>query len=245
MIYEWSPSGDHPFLPVKNGARNFGDALWEIIVPDSSQFRSDMKNVWFFSGSVICNTVIREVIGSGYNPVFIRCGWRGEDLDLWDAIKCRYIGVRGPDTHAALGRIGIDTEVKLDPGYDIPDLVPAGKIHGKALLYPHIQDGVGYDIDSICVDEQRSTVVKTKEDILQTIADVSGASFIITSSLHIAIIAHAYGVPFGLFDADKIDCPAKWKDWARSVDITNLKFCDNVVDALIWHQWNVPPYKKN
>jgi hypothetical protein len=53
-----------------------------------------------------------------------------------------------------------------------------------------------------------------------TVHRIAGASFVLTGSLHGAIIAQAYGVPWAAFDDGCIDTPVKWRDWAEYLGIS-------------------------
>jgi hypothetical protein len=54
----------------------------------------------------------------------------------------------------------------------------------------------------------------------ETIDRIAGASFVLTGSLHGAILAQAFGVPWAAFDDGCIDTPAKWRDWAAYLGVS-------------------------
>lgn len=231
MIYEWKLEGK---------TRNFGDALYELFLPFDVQgeFESDLKTLYFTVGSVICNEVISESLAQGFFPVFLNCGWRGEELDPLLAAQCEFVGARGPNTQAALARVGVTVEVTLDPAYRLPALLPKGESNGLAICVRHIKDPSPVTIDTIFeykADAMFSPVIEDREDLAAFVEKISGARFVLAGSLHAAIVAHAYGVPFALLGGDHIDCPAKWEDWLASVNITNIQWVDNVIDGRKWH----------
>ena len=51
---------------------------------------------------------------------------------------------------------------------------------------------------------------------------IAGADFVLSGSLHAAIAACAYGVPFAFFDSGHVDVPFKWDDFAASIGILPL-----------------------
>lgn len=232
MIYEWKLDGE---------TRNFGDALYEIFLDDSTMFNwnTDVDHMHFPVGSVICNGVIRETLELGYKPFFYNCGWRGEPLDPALVKEAEFIGARGPHTRAELERNGISVAVTMDPGYKIPLLVPRGEPNGLVLSIRHIQDDSDYSIDSalqLGADALFSPVVHDRQDILDLIEKISGARFVLAGSMHAAIVAHAYDVPFALLDAGYINCPPKWEDWLASIEIEKPHWVDNVIDGRKWYK---------
>lgn len=48
---------------------------------------------------------------------------------------------------------------------------------------------------------------------------IAGAGFVLTGSLHGAILAQAYGVPWAAYDDGYVDAPEKWHDWAAYLGI--------------------------
>lgn len=209
MIFEWRLDGK---------VRNFGDALNEVLLPANirKQWMDDPERMFFSIGSVICNEVIDETLRMGALPVFVGCGWRGESLDPDLVAKCSFIGARGPHTQAELARHGVEVQVTGDPAYEIPKLFVRGEPNALAICIRHIKDPADYNKDSIFelkADALFSPVVETYEDIVEMIQKISGARFVLAGSMHAAIVAHAYGVPFAPFSSGYVDCPPKWADW--------------------------------
>ena len=58
-----------------------------------------------------------------------------------------------------------------------------------------------------------------------TVSRIAGAAFVLTGSLHGAILAQAYGVPWAAYDDGYVDAPAKWQDWAAylGIEIDHVK----------------------
>jgi len=126
----------------------------------------------------------------------------------------------------------------MDPGYKIPQYLEKSEPNGMALSIRHIEDDSDYSIDSalqLGADALFSPVVEEKQDIVDLIEKISGARFVLAGSLHAAIIAHAYRVPFALLDAGYINCPPKWEDWLASIEVTDVNWVDNIIEGRKWY----------
>jgi hypothetical protein len=232
MIYEWKLDGI---------VRNFGDALPEVFLPSNTfqEWQEDEIIMHFPIGSVIDNWTINNALEYGFKPVFHGCGARGTELDTALLEQCSFVGVRGPRTRDELLKHGIDTKVVLDPAYKIKGKIVAGSPSGLALVIRHIQDTSDYSQDSIQelgADALFSPAVDTKQDVISLAQKISGARFVLAGSLHAAIIAHCYDVPFALLDTGFVDCPFKWWDWLNSVGVTDVQWVDNVIDGRAWYR---------
>jgi hypothetical protein len=127
--------------------RNYGDALAELITPPSiyKLWAEDQDNMYFPLGSVICNEMMEESLRLGLKPIFIACGWRGEELDRELVELSDFRKVRGPHTQGELARHGIDVEVSGDPAYVLPDLLTKAQPNGLAFVMRHIKDPSEYN----------------------------------------------------------------------------------------------------
>jgi hypothetical protein len=231
VIYEWKLDGE---------IRNFGDALHEVLAPEKQHYEwlIDGKNMHFLLGSVIENSIIRETLALGYRPIFHGCGWRGEPLDTELATQCEFIGVRGPDTQEELENHGIETIISLDPIYQLPLFIEAGEPNGLAMVVRHIKDKTETTpntIHDLKADAIFRPTVEDKNDIVDFVQKISGARFVLAGAMSAAIVAHAYGVPFGLLKSDYIDCPPKWKDWLASIEFGSPVFVNNVTEGRDWY----------
>jgi hypothetical protein len=241
VIYEWK---------LDNESRNFGDALPEAMTPpDIYQDWADDPEVMYFPiGSVICNDIIAETLYNGYKPVFIGCGWRGEELDPALVIHCEFYGARGPHTQAELARHGIEVEVVGDPAYMLPQIFAKSAPNGLAMVIRHVLDESDYTPNTIHeygADAVFSPVVHDEGDIIAVIEKISGARFVLAGSMHAAIVAHAYDVPFALLDGPYIDCLPKWYDWFASVNLGEPEFVSNIVEGRKWYNEKFRDRKPN
>jgi hypothetical protein len=230
MLFEWKLDGT---------TRNLGDALSELLSPQD--YVDDEEKMYFVIGSVICDTVIKETLGLGYKPVFIDCGWRGEKLSEELARQSVFIGCRGPQTQAELRRCGIQVEVTGDSAYRVPGIVPKAKSNHRRIAIPHLEDPkrLTYTAARLGVDEIVQPDVLDKLDLVKKIELISGADFVLAGAMHAGILAHAYGVPFGLMLNGYVNIPAKWNDWLQGIGVKSTAFYQTAYEAEGWWGRNV------
>lgn len=239
MIHEWKLNGV---------TRNFGDAIYELLF-DSQQlyeWENDQEHLHYPIGSVIANEHLEKAVKAGLIPVFHGCGWRGRELEPELVKVAKFDGVRGPHTRDELLRHGIDEPIVMDPAYKLPLMFSAGKPNGLAIAVRHIadrQDKTPDSIHELKADAIFSPVVEDEADMVEYIEKLSGARFVLAGSLHAAIVADAYGIPFALLGGDKVDCPPKWVDWLASIGVTDVEWVDNVKDGRTWYNRAVAPVR--
>jgi hypothetical protein len=68
-------------------------------------------------------------------------------------------------------------------------------------------------------------------DLERWIDAIVSARFVLTASLHGAIVAVAYGRPFAFWDPGVVDLPFKWEDFAASVGVP-CRFVSTVAEGL-------------
>jgi succinoglycan biosynthesis protein ExoV len=145
--------------------------------------------------------------GAGYTKA---TRWR--DLDV------RYHCVRGPLTARVLG---IDADRALTDGAILAPLCPAFRqdreaATGAVVVIPHYETicfpgwGEAAGVAGYRLVDPRGT----PEDV---IAALASARLVLTESLHGAILADAYGVPWRGFAVSRNFSTAKWADWAASL----------------------------
>lgn len=231
MIHEWKPN---------EGTRNFGDAVYELFLHPAvlEEWEADNKRLHFPVGSVIANNHIQHALNANLIPVFHNCGYRGEELDPKLLAQAEFDGVRGPHTRDALLEHGIDQPVTKDPVYHVAEKYSPGPPNGLAICVRHITDRTERGVNTIHelgVDAMFSPAVEDEADMIEFIQKISGSRFVLAGSLHAAILAHAYGVPFALFGGSRVDCPPKWEDWLASIDVTDVEWVDNIRDGRDWY----------
>lgn len=81
-----------------------------------------------------------------------------------------------------------------------------------------------------------STYLRTGvQSVTKLVGAIAGSSFVLTGSLHGAIIAQAYDVPWAAYSDGYIDAPAKWMDWGAYLGVS-ISFCRSLVEGLEWWQ---------
>ncbi len=220
-IKYWSQENPH--------LRNFGDFLSSLFVNSLLTTPRIEADVYHLVGSVIDDNIVkaelREVNGFAKGGIaFWGCGKRDSNSNSAELLRsATFCGVRGPLTRDALG-LAPDTVLGdtglLAPLCHTPALNQLTR--GRTIGIPHIFDTQNKEQlrKMSGVDLIVSPAVKPTEAALREILDkISSASFVLTGSLHGAVIASAYGIPFAFWDSGYVDTPFKWSDFAASIGI--------------------------
>ena len=235
MIYEWKSEA---------GLRNFGDALYsEIYSDDFLNFcRSSEKYVFFLIGSLICDDILDYAKFIDKTPVFIHCGWNGRLLTKEKAQNAIYIGYRGDETRRKLEDLGIDVVGALDPIYGLNVLdIPIEKSSGKTFFVPHISEiSILTDPTIFGCTDLLSPAIVDEFDLGLIVSKIKSADFVLSGSMHVAMLAHLLGIPFGLFSSDVtkfVDHQIKWADWLCSFKVNKeeVRFFSNLNSAQNWY----------
>jgi hypothetical protein len=225
--------------------RNFGDYLSEFFLHNMFLHSKTEADLFQFVGSVLDGRVIesdlKRAIGSlnGYIAYWC-CGARSSN-PIPQRIRSRIMifGVRGPLTRDALS---LPTSTVMgDPGFLLPLLHKARKhsaFDGKTVCIPHILDKRD-DATLLAMagtDLILSPVIEGNDEGLREIIDkIVSAKFVLSASLHGAIVAASYGVPFAFWGNGHLDVPFKWEDLSASISIPAL-FPQNLHEAqLVWN----------
>lgn len=205
--------------------QNFGDFLSEFFMQNLFlPTRRSARGVHIV-GSVLDDMFIPSATERGEPVVFWGCGLRTPN-GLSDERKAlaKILAVRGPlsRSHARLG-----AQIPVgDPGFLLPALYqpkPMRIFRGKAVCIPHFTehlDDLTLLSHSQCDLVLRPAIAPTNDALETFIDSIVAADFVLTASLHGAVVAAAYGRPFAFWDAGKVDLPFKWEDLAASMDIT-------------------------
>ena len=212
-------------------------------------------------GSVLWNRTFEHISG----PIDVwGCGWRGEPLraDLRERIS--FHAVRGPETVRGLGLppdIPQGDPALLLPR--LMPKIP--RQHGKAIIIPHYYrvdcmtaaqryrfTGCDALVPSRVIGKPVPSARPSPRGIWamakarlglgvpivtgrQAINAIAGADFVLTGSLHGAILAQAYGVPWASYDDGYVDVPVKWYDWADYLGI-QIRFVSTLAEGEQWWQ---------
>ena len=192
------------------------------------------------------------------------CGWKGIYPSRATLATLRIHAVRGPHTIARLGLPAgtpLGDPVLLLPRLTMRLIPP----HGRTVVVPHISRArllpasqrrrlTGCDelVSPHVIQTQRLGRAGWLRSVLglgktwlrqgqpprtpwSAVERIAGADFVLTGSLHGAILAQAYGVPWSAYHDGYIDHPAKWLDWAAFLGI-ELEFVSTLAEGRQWWQ---------
>jgi succinoglycan biosynthesis protein ExoV len=197
---------------------NFGDDLnlwlWDYLLPGLRDVHSDvlLVGVGTVLNPVLLPTGIRKlVVGSGYGygaPPDI------SDRDEWD-VRC----VRGPLTAAKLGLP--ETMGIVDPAVmvaDMPEFRNLPKRYRKTFI-PH-WESAEFGIWKEACEPAGLTYLDPRGEAKSVIASIAQSELIVAESMHGAILADAFRVPWIAVSTSRSINNFKWTDWASSVGTT-------------------------
>lgn len=198
---------------------NFGDELntliWDRLLPPGF-LDDDPRDLFVGIGSIIWDIYPAEarkhVIGSGY-------GGYTDAPDVTDG-SWTIAWVRGPLTAQKLGldpALAITDAAVLLRAIDLPPPAPGV---GAAFM-PHFESVARGNWQQVC-EMAGVTYLDPRRDPLELIAQIRGASVLVTEAMHGAIVADALRTPFVAVTPTHPSHRFKWQDWAQSVGI-NLK----------------------
>ena len=220
--------------------QNFGDILTVVLYKELCQTLSVDAQAIHLVGSVISEGWVKKGLADGppgfqRQVVFWCCGCQDPKRPSDAALSFAQIrGVRGPLTRQVLGLP--ESTVLGDTGLLAPVIhqpSPHSTTTGKYACIPHMSDPLpdwhlrqlsGADIVI------RPVVENSLSSLRHLLDQIASARFVLAGSLHAAILAFAYGVPFAYFDSGFVSMPFKWRDFSASID-TGTHFVDNVSDG--------------
>lgn len=204
------------FCEVEAG--NFGDDMnrwfWDEVFPD---FRTIAPGVTMFGiGSLLWDENF-----AGHDRILVMGSGAGvgrlPDFPL-DHVEFGF--VRGPHTAKAFD-LPEDRGIS-DPACLVPRLerfADDGPKSDEVLFIPHTGTmGLELDWQRIC-DATGITLLSPRGDSEQVISRIAGASRVITESLHGAIVADAFRVPWSPIAISPMFSSFKWNDWAASLEM--------------------------
>lgn len=196
---------------------NFGDDLnlwlWDFLLPGFREVHADVTLVGV--GTVLNKALLpqgprRLVIGSGFGY--------GEAPDMSDASRWDVRAVRGPLT---ANRLGIDESLGIvDPAVMVADMpefrgVPRS---GEAIFVPHWESTVGGVWPLVCKAAGLAYVDPCGE-AKSVIGAIARARLVVAESMHAAILADAFRVPWVAVSTSRGINSFKWQDWAASLEV--------------------------
>ena len=227
--------------------QNFGDFLGALYLSKFGNRARIAGDVYRLVGSVIQQPFYEDNFRASGKPqtctsVFWGCGL-GRDGRLPGELIASsvFCGIRGHLSRTLLGLPG--TTAVGDSGFTLPLIFTPSRDPGlrKNICVPHIADRTS-DVDLLAMTRAdmviRPTTRRSLGALVELIDKIASASFVLTGSLHGAVVAAAYGVPFAFLDTGHLDLPFKWRDFASSLDIPtcyarNLREGEIIFDRLI------------
>lgn len=215
----------HYHAPVPNFGDDLNPMLWPALAPALFEDRRPDRRDGDAAAFVGVGTIVgidpgeSRVLhvfssGAGYSP-----------LDRWHGRDLRYHCVRGPVTARLLG---LDADRALTDGAILAPLVdalrPAPGAHGGGtVVVPHFET-IAFPGWRRAVAAAGFALVDPRGGPAEVIAALAGADLVLTESLHGAILADSFGVPWRAFTVSRNFSTAKWADWSASlgmqVDVT-------------------------
>lgn len=158
--------------------------------------------------------------------------------------RVQILSVRGP---LSASDLALGAEVPMgDPGLLLPALHTPRlrpKFAGKTVCIPHFHD-LRSDKELLDISKAdlvlRPSIRASSEAIESFVDALVSASFVLSSSLHGAITAAAYGRPFAFWDPGFVDLPTKWEDFAQSIHIP-CEFVSDISSARTCYETRLNP----
>ena len=155
------------------------------------------------------------------------------------------LSVRGPVSAADLA---LGPEVPQgDPAFLLPALYTPRHSEAwsdKAVCIPHFHDRRTEQellSQSGCERVLRPNIPPGEQQIERFIDAVASARFVLSASLHGAVVAAAYRRPFAFWDSGVIDLPTKWRDLAASLGISDA-FVRDLPSGVAHYRDRVAPH---
>lgn len=197
---------------------NFGDDLnlwlWDFLIPGFRDVHAETLLVGV--GTVLNRVLLPEgrhklVLGSGFGYGTLP---DMSDKNEWD-IRC----VRGPLTAQ---KVGIDPKLGIiDPAVmvaEMPEFKNLPKKHKKSFV-PHWESAAAGIWPVIC-GAVGLHYIDPRGDAKDVIRDIAQSELIVAESMHGAILADAFRVPWVAVTTSSSINSFKWSDWAQTVGVT-------------------------
>lgn len=147
-------------------------------------------------------------------------GTKGSPLPDPGGLDVEIRGVRGPITYDALAAAGFDVSgvrFQYDPGLLVNELYPAESATpaepGRVAFIPHYRDRLDYkrskSYATVDIDCEPATLAR----------EIARAEYVLTSSLHGLVFAHALGRPVTLIAPIRAEPILKYQDYVASVGL--------------------------
>ncbi|MCC2611776.1 polysaccharide pyruvyl transferase family protein [Neorhizobium sp. Rsf11] len=197
---------------------NFGDDLnlwlWDALLPG---FRDVHPEILLVGVGTVLNPALlpagqkKLVVGSGYGY--------GTPPDIGNPAEWDVRAVRGPLTAA---KLGLPPERAItDPAAmitDMPEFQSLPKVHRKTFI-PHWESAEFGMWEAVC-EPVGLAYLDPRGEAKSVIRHIAQSELIIAESMHGAILADAFRVPWIAVSTSRSINNFKWNDWASSVGTT-------------------------
>lgn len=235
-------------------SQNFGDYLNEYLAGhlflSPARDATQIRLIGSFLGDQIieeAEKTAHEVGGGRLGSRFLAWGGGIREtggVSARNRAKVEILSVRGP---LSASELQLDaTTPQGDPAFLLPALhSPRMQPHyrDKTLCIPHFNDRRS-DAELLAISKAdlvlRPGIEATDEAVESFIDALCSARFVLSASLHGAIVAAAYGRPFAPWNPDFVDLPAKWQDFAQGVGIP-ATFVANVEEGIQHYAAQIAP----
>jgi succinoglycan biosynthesis protein ExoV len=197
---------------------NFGDDLnlwlWDFLLPGFRDVHAETLLVGVgtvLNGTLLPRDIRKLVIGSGFGY--------GSAPDLSDAREWDVRAVRGPLTAE---RLGLDPALGLiDPAVMVAEMPEfrGPPRDGGAIFVPHWESTVGGIWPLVC-EAAGLGYVDPCGEAKAVIRSIARAELVVAESMHAAILADAFRVPWVAVTTSQGINSFKWRDWAASLDLS-------------------------
>ncbi len=240
---------------------NFGDYITVLIlkafgyrvVTYADAFQLDILKKYRFCLLMIGSELNKEMIDALQVPEVYVWGQgkgHGYSFDVGKepyASKVKIFAVRGPHTIRQLG-LHDGTPVG-DPGFLMPLFFKVkrdGSLRNVAYV-PHHSNRNDWDRKMRQIGAERYVdVMCSRSGFREILRQIVSSEFVLTSTLHTAIICHAYRVPWALClaEGDELNYPDKWNDFFECLGLEQQNHVvRNYQDGLRW--WESAGSKAN
>lgn len=235
-------------LQVCNDLYNVGDLLAPIIteritnkevvkvfkeIPEKYQRERILAGLGSFLGYY--GDYPLSVWGTGFEPGYLN---RAARANLGNRLKWKYFAVRG---HLTKSVLGIKEDIVIgDAALVMPKLYnPIFLKDNPKRYFKHYSNNLNPNISEDFI------IHSTKMNPFKAIDLISNSTFVFTEALHIAILAHAYGIPWAWSLNKHKRAMFKWFDWFSSLEIASQWFHPkDFTNAKRWFDMNHKNMKK-
>lgn len=228
------------------GGRNFGDDLnidlASALVGGASRSDIPVSTNRYQSGKIVAIGSVLTQVMPGDIVLGTGLAFASKDAvpssPLWSQQlpNATIISVRGPDTRAAiLKQGGSCPEVYGDLGVTAslliwPDLTPADTPSHAVCVIPHATDATLKKEAAVSSSVHVLSISPPTPLVLAK--QLMDCGFVISSSLHVLMIADAFGIPTRWYNGPDSNAPAKYLDYFNGIGVVDVTYATTLQQAI-------------